>query len=241
MKSALIMGSSGAIGTACAEELAAKGYSLYLHYNANRQKVLSLHESLQKRYPQQEFFVVSLDMRDASAVPDFCAQLFGVDAVVFAQGSSWYGFVSEMPPARIDELFLEHVTTPIKIIQVLESKLAQSKRGRVIFIGSIYGELGSSMESVYSSVKAAQVGFVKSYALEVATLGITVNLIAPGAVNTPMLDQFTEEEKIELNNNLPLLRPAEPAEIAFFVGTCADERASYLTGSVIHVDGAWHV
>ena len=240
MKSALIMGASGAIGAACAEELAAKGYSLYLHYFTNLKKVQSLGESLQKKFPQQDFFVVSLDMHDAQAIPAFCQQLFGVDAVVFAQGSSWYGFVSEMPAARLTELFAEHIMTPIALLQALENKLAQSKSGRVIFIGSIYGQVGSSMESVYASVKGAQLGFVKSYAREVATLGITVNLVAPGAVNTPMLAQFTTEEMNDLNNELPLLRPAQPAEIAYFVGVCADERATYLTGSVINVDGAWH-
>lgn len=239
-RNALIMGASGDIGSACAYELAAAGFSLYLHYFKNQERISQLQRDLTERYPNQDFFMVSLDMKNPDAVPQFCQQLFALDTIVFAQGGSWYGLVSQMPQASMAELWQVHLETPVLLLQHLEKKLARASLGRVIFIGSLYGEVGSGLEAYYAAVKSAQVGFVKSYAQEVATLGITANVVAPGAVQTHLLNQFSSEELGALQKELPLLRLARPEEIAYFVGVCAAEKASYLTGSVLNVNGGWH-
>src|SRR5699024_3825540 len=96
----------------------------------------------------------------------------------------------------------------------LERKLRQSGHGRVVFIGSVYGLSGSAMETVYSGVKGAQQSFAKAYAKEVATLGITVNCVAPGAVATAMNEDFTDSEMTTLTEEIPLARLATTNEIA---------------------------
>lgn len=241
MRHALVFGASGDIGGAICHELAQQGFSLYLHYYKNQQEAQNLQKSLQIRYPKQDFFVVSLDMTQGTPanLEKFCQEIFALDTLVFAQGNSWYGLTEEMPFEEIRQLWQIHLETPILLLQKLAPKLRQEAFGRIIFIGSIYGEVGSGLEAVYSSVKAAQEGFVKSYAKEVATENITVNLLAPGPVATKLLGDFTAEELQEVKEATPLLRLAEPSEIAYFVGVCAAEKASYLTGSILKVNAGW--
>lgn len=241
MRHGLVLGASGDIGKAICQELAQRGFSLYLHYHKNQQEVENLQKSLQIRYPKQEFFMVSLDMTKSTPenMKKFCQEIFSLDTIVFAQGSSWYGLTEDMPFTEIRKLWQIHVETPILLLQKLAVKLRQHPFSRVIFIGSIYGEVGSGLEAVYSSVKAAQEGFVKSYAKEVATENITVNLVAPGPVATKLLGDFTEEELQQVKEATPLLRLADPSEIAYFVGVCAEKKASYLTGSILKVNAGW--
>lgn len=241
MRHALVMGATGSIGAAICEELAQKGFSLYLHYGENKEKAKNLQKSLEIRYPKQDFFVVSLKMDKLleNDLEIFVKNLFSLDTIVFAQGRSWYGLLKEMPEEKMNELWNVHVKTPVLLIQKLQDKLVQNPFSRIIFVGSIYGKSGSAMEVFYSTLKGALESFVKSYAKEVATLGLTVNLIAPGAIKTGLLKDFTQDELENLTLEIPLLRLGKPEEIAYFVGVCASEKASYLTGSIQYVTGGW--
>lgn len=183
--------------------------------------------------------MVSYDMSDDKKLPAFFAQILPVEAVVFAAGFTKYGLLSEHTPADIDRLWKVHVYTPLRILQHLERELHRFHAGRIVFVGSVYGLTGSSMETVYSAVKGAQQGFVKAYAKEVATLGITVNLVAPGAVQTRMNADWTEEELTELKDEIPLRRLARPEEIASAAAFLLSEEAGYITGAVLPVTGGW--
>ena len=213
MPYALVMGASGDIGQAVCEKLAGQGWSLYCHYNQQKEKVLNFVSDLQKRYPQQDFFMVSLDMLKETEVPSFLEQM--------------------------DALWQVHLKTPLLLLQSLQEKLAKNGNGRVVFIGSVYGHRGSSMETVYSAVKGAQEAFVKAYAKEVATLGITVNVVAPGAVQTKMNDNWEPQELTELISEIPLGRLADPKEIAAACNYLFSKEASYTTGIVLPVTGGW--
>jgi 3-oxoacyl-[acyl-carrier protein] reductase len=191
-------------------------------------------------YPQQDFFMVSLNMLDESEINVFLNQLFQVDVLVFASGFSYYKLFSSMTALEIEALWQIHLKTPLLLIQKLEEKLSLSEYGRIIFIGSVYGRMGSSMESVYSMVKGGQEAFAKSYAKEVASLGITVNVIAPGAVDTAMNSEWTEDEMSELLTEIPVGRMAYATEIAACVKYLVSPQASYTTGSTITIDGGWY-
>ena len=238
--SALIIGASGDTGATIAERLAADGWSLYLHYNQNQERICKLQQQLSQQYARQDFFALQLDLTmGTGAVDQLKSQLFQVDAVIFAAGMTTYGLLPEVSAEQIDALWQVHVKTPMLILQALQSKLAQSDLGRIVFIGSIYGGRGSAMEVPYSTVKGAQSAFANAYAQEVGSLGITVNVIAPGAVATKMNQQFTADEQAAIAAEIPTGRFATPTQIAYWVQTLLAPEANYLTGQTIYVDGGW--
>ncbi|MDF0479740.1 SDR family oxidoreductase [Vagococcus sp. PNs007] len=239
MPYALVLGASGDIGEACVMRLAAEGWSIYCHFNKNQKKSSDLVKKLTEKYPKQDFFMIQLDMSEKKVSATFFEQLFQVDAVIFASGDTVYKLLTDTTVDEMDALWNCMVKSPIQICQNLQSKLAKTKKGRIIFIGSVYGLVGSAMEVVYSTVKGAQQSFVKAYAQEVASLGITVNLVAPGAVATKMNEAWTTEELEDLRIEIPVGRLAEPEEVAGAVNYLASDSASYLTGIVLPVTGGW--
>lgn len=239
MKFAVVMGASGDIGRAIAMELAQDGWSLYLHYNRGKQNVTALLTLLQEQFPAQDFMGLYMDMKKEESVPDVIQNLFQVDAVVFASGFSEYHLLTDVSVDEMHELLSVHLTTPIQLLQHLQTKLAKSEYGRIVFISSVYGDAGSAMEVMYSTVKGAQSAFVRAYSQEVASMGITVNAIAPGAVDTKMVQHFSSEELKSLTEEIPLQRLGIPEDISFWVNQLLDKRSGYLTGQTITVSGGW--
>jgi len=236
---ALIMGSSGDIGASSAKKLAQKGWSLYLHYNRNRERIEKLRTELVEKYPKQDFIPIKFDMEHDS-VDDLTKQIFGLDAVVFAQGNTYYKLLVDISEEEIDSLWNIHVKLPILILKQLQDKLAKTHHGRIIFIGSIYGKVGSAMEVVYSTVKGAMSSFADAYAKEVASLGMSVNVVAPGAVNTKMNTQeFSSEDLESVRDEIQADRLANPDEIADFVAYLVNIESNYLTGQTIYFAGGW--
>ncbi|WP_338216430.1 elongation factor P 5-aminopentanone reductase [Companilactobacillus muriivasis] len=236
---ALVMGSSGDIGTSTAKNLAAKGWSLYLHYNRNYERIDKLRTELVEKYPKQDFIPIKFDM-EHDKVDDLTKQIFGLDAVVFAQGNTYYKLLVDISEEEIDSLWNIHVKLPILILKQLQDKLAKTHHGRVVFIGSIYGKVGSAMEVVYSTVKGAMSSFADAYAKEVASLGLSVNVVAPGAVNTKMNTQeFSSEDLESVKDEIPADRLANPDEIADLVSYLVNIKSNYLTGQTIYFAGGW--
>lgn len=239
MKFALIMGASGDIGKGIAQELAEKGWSLYLHYHSNIESVTDQLGDYQGRYPTQDFYAVSLDMTREADIPFFLKSVYQVDVIIFASGFTTYQLLTEESSMDMERMWAVHVKTPIILIQQLQDKLARSRHGRIIFISSIYGETGSAMEVFYSTTKGAQLAFVRAYSKEVASLGITVNAISPGAIDTKMNQEFTSAEVKELESEIPLGRLGKVSEISFWVIQLVDKRSGYMTGQSMVISGGW--
>ncbi|MCP8866881.1 elongation factor P 5-aminopentanone reductase [Latilactobacillus curvatus] len=238
-KSALIIGASGDIGMTVATEMAADGWSLYLHYHQNQTRVTTLQKQLLQDYPKQDFFALQADLTQEDAVGKLTGQLFQVDAVIYTAGATTYGLLPEVSATVLDHLWQVHVKAPMLLMQQLQAKLAQSPLGRVVLIGSIYGGRGSAMEVPYSTVKGAQSAFVNAYAQEVASLGITINVVAPGAVDTKMNNQFTTAERAAVVAEIPAGAFATSAQIAYWVLSLMAPAADYMTGQTLYVNGGW--
>lgn len=242
MKRAIIFGATGGIGQAIAKELAAEGWSLYLHCFSHRQKALDMAESLINKYPQQDFMTLKLDFNSSNEIlKKVVKSLLPVNGVIFAHGITDFNFLGNQDLDTIDQILKVNLTTPLKIVSLLEPMLLKAEHGRIIFLGSVYGKQASAMETVYSTTKGGLSSFVQGYGREVASSRLTVNAIAPGAVATQMNAIFSKETLEEVKNEIPAGRLAEPKDISFWVKNLLAPQADYLTGQTIYVDGGWLV
>ncbi|WP_373896069.1 elongation factor P 5-aminopentanone reductase [Virgibacillus sp. CBA3643] len=233
----LIVGASGDIGVSIAERLANDGYQLLLHYNKNREMIDELSEKLDK---ECLLTVIQADLKNGIMVKEFLNKLvFPVDYIIFAGGAAHFGLFQDITEQIMDDMLTLHVKAPWMITHNLLPAMIQRKSGKIIFITSLWGDVGASNEVVYSSVKGAQNSFVKALAKEVAPSGISVNAISPGYIETKMNNHLTEEEEAALIAEIPVNRAGLPSEIAHTVSFLLDKQSNYIQGEIINVNGAW--
>jgi 3-oxoacyl-[acyl-carrier protein] reductase len=238
-KYALITGASGGIGQAVAYALAVKGYHLYLHYNQNEQAINGLMDKLQSF--GGEYIPIHADLAATEGYKQVCSQIFSLDAIIHCGGNSHYGLLVDLRQEEAEMLLNVHVLSPLMMTKELLPKLLSKGVGNIIVITSIWGQTGASCEVAYSTVKGAQIAFVKSLSKEVALNGIRVNGIAPGAVKTPMMEGFTKEDIGVIEDDIPMGRLGTPEEIAKGVSFLLSEESSYITGQILAINGGWYI
>lgn len=235
-KFALIIGATGSIGQATAEDLAAKGYSLYLHYHQSQERANALLTKLTEEYPSQWFYTKRFDL--SSVTFEELSFIFELDAIVFAQGRTVYKEIESTSQQEIQDLFNQYVYGPIHILQLLKPKLTG---GSVVFLGSVFGEIGASWEAAYSSAKSAQSGFMKSLAKEWAGIPIRVNMVSAGFIQSRIHEHLTSEDMKLTIEEIPLKRMGTASEVAYAIGFLVSEESKYITGQTIAVNGGWHL
>ena len=240
MKRAIVFGATGGIGQAICRDLAEDGWSLYLHYNSKKEAAEELGQKLFTKYPDQDFMPIKLDFEvDDAQLSEFVQNLLPVNAAVFAQGVTNYGFLGDEDLDNITRLIKINLTVPIKLTKLLEPRLMKQGFSRIVYLGSVYGGYGSALESVYSATKGGLSRFAQAYAREVASNNLTVNVIAPGAVKTNMNSIFSEDTIEEVQEEIPVGRWADGKDISYWIKVLLNERSSYLTGQTIYVTGGW--
>lgn len=237
-KYALITGSSGGIGKQTAIALAEQGWSIYLHYHSNEKAARELLEQLNDY--EGEYIPVKADLTATNGAEKLLSQLFHVDALIYTSGKPLYGLFQDISEQEMDDMWNLHVKSPMKIMQGLLPKLLNSPIGSSVIVSSIWGQTGAACEVLYSAVKGAQLSFVKSLSKELARNGIRINAVAPGAVNTDMLNSFSAEELADVAEEIPMGRFAEPSEIAQAIEFLLSSKSSYITGQVLSVNGGWY-
>ncbi len=236
---ALVTGSSRGIGAGIAKALGAAGAAVAVNYRENREKALEVCRAITEAGGTAEIF--GADVEQPQEITDLFAQveekLGPVDILV-----NNAGIHQHLP---IEELSYEDW---LRVVQVnLNAAFVTCKRaipgmkergwGRIINISSINAFGGTSVECHYGSTKAGLVGLTKALALETAAHGVTVNAIAPGAIDTDMLDAGRPGRREKLTANIPVGRIGLPEDIAHAAVFLASPRASFVTGQVIHVNG----
>lgn len=240
MKRAIVFGATGGIGQAICRDLAEDGWSLYLHYNSKKEAAEELGQKLFTKYPDQDFMPIKLGFEvDDAQLSEFVQNLLPVNAAVFAQGVTNYGFLGDEDLDNITRLIKINLTVPIKLTKLLEPQLMKQGFSRIVYLGSVYGGYGSALESVYSATKGGLSRFAQAYAREVASNNLTVNVIAPGAVKTNMNSIFSEDTIEEVQEEIPVGRWADGKDISYWIKVLLNERSSYLTGQTIYVTGGW--
>lgn len=239
VKKILITGASGGIGSQIALSLSADGVHLILQGRDDKSLAKIREES------EKKGAIVDLWVKDFRGIhqADITHQplLDRVDIFIHSSGHSLYKLVTETEEEEWDALFDVHMKSAYLISRHLIPYMVRQKWGRIILISSIWGEWGASMEVLYSTVKGALNLFAKALAKELAPSGITVNAIAPGAVDTPMMrNDFGEEEIRTLEERIPAGRLGRAEEIAGLARFLISEESAYLTGQVIHMNGGWY-
>lgn len=237
MKFALITGASGGIGRSTALILAKKGWNLYLHYHTDQNSIDDL--MLEVREIGVEAIPIQADLAHPGQVKKVVDSIFRIDGIVYSSGVAGWGLFQDQTEQEMDRMINIHVKSPMILIQGLLPKLMEYK-GNIVIVSSIWGQIGGACEVVYSTVKGAQLSFVKSLAKETALNGVRVNAVAPGAVATNMMKSFTDEETKQVIEDIPMGRLAISEEVASSIYFLLSEDSSYITGQTLAVNGGWH-
>jgi len=233
---AVLLGASGEIGESIALQLAESGWCLYLHWNTNPAEVLA--QQLAERYPLQEFIPVKADFSEETGAQQLAEQVYDASCIIVASGHSLMKMLIDTTEQDMETLWRVHVKNPISAIRSISPFFHRHSKSYVIFISSIWGETGASMETVYSAAKGAQLAFAKAYAKEMAPSGTRVNAIAPGFIMTKMNASLSAEELEEIKEEIPL-GLGTSQDIADAVDFLVGGRADYITGQTLRVNGGW--
>lgn len=240
-KYALVLGATGDIGQAICHQLAASGWSIYLHYHQQEETAIKLQATLQVQYPTSEFICLQADFQQDDAAAELAKSVTQIQAIVVANGQSMMKLLTETTPTDMDALWKVHVQNPARLVSLLSNRLRQQQVSYIVFIGSIWGNTGAAGEVMYSAVKGAQHAFVKAYAKEASYAGIRVNAIAPGWIETRMNDDIPEDEKVLIMEEIPLLTTGTPNQVADFVDFLLSGKADYMTGEILKLNGGWYI
>lgn len=236
-KNVLIIGASGDIGSAIASQLAKDGYQLLLHYHKNQ---TSLNTLMQEIEVEQILQVIQADLSREEGIHRLLESIhFHIDSIIFANGNSKLGLFQDLHETDMQDMMTLHLKAPMMITKKMLPSFIRKRAGKIIFITSIWGEVGASNEVLYSTLKGAQNSFVKSLGKEMADTGITVNAVSPGFIDTKMNTTFTLEEKQEIYSSIPLKRAGLPSEVAATVVHLLKAQTSYLNGQILQVNGGW--
>ena len=234
-KSALITGASGGIGSAIAKAFHAQGAQVILH-GTRAEKLESLKTELGKG---AHVLTANLSDREAvSAMVASATEMAGsVDILVNNAGITHDNLFIRMKDEDWDDVLEVNMTASMILCRSAMRAMMKARWGRIISISSIVGITGNPGQTNYAASKAGMIGFSKSLAAEVASRSITVNVIAPGFIETPMTDALSDEQKEKLLVNVPVGRLGQGDEIAAAALYLASQEAGYVTGSTLHVNG----
>lgn len=240
-KVALITGSSRGIGRAVAYRLAHDGYAVCVNYRERRDKAEELVKLL--REEGCEVIAVQADVAERAAVNAMVKkteETFGpVTLLVNNAGVAGQAQFQDVTDELWNRYFSVNLNGARNTIQAVLPHMLHEKSGCIINISSIWGQHGASCEVTYSCTKHALIGLTRSLAMELAPSGIRVNCVAPGVINTDMVKVLGEEVLKDLSEQTPLGRLGTPEDVAHAVAYLASDKASFITGQVLAVDGAF--
>lgn len=238
MKTVLVTGASRGIGRQIAITLAEKGYTVIGTYN-NTDKGLDIISKL------HDIIYIKCnvsDYRDVSALFAHVKDSFkSLGAVVNCAGVSWVGLLQDMTEEDIASLVSVNLNGTIYVCQQAAEIMVRQHCGNIVNISSIWGNNGASCEAVYSATKGGINAFTKALAKELAPSNIRVNAVCPGVIKTDMLNCFSKEDLKNLADETPLGRLGTVQDIANMVSFLVSDKASFVTGQVITVDGGFSV
>jgi 3-oxoacyl-[acyl-carrier protein] reductase len=236
---ALVTGGSRGIGKAVALELAARGAAVIVNYNKSPEAAEEVVKQIQAAGGKAAAFQADVsDTKQAEALVKFAVETFGdLGILVNNAGITRDQLIMMMPESDWDAVIDTNLKSTFNCSKAAVRHMLRKRYGRIVSIASVAGQMGNPGQTNYSASKAGQIGFTKALAREVAARSITVNAVAPGFVDTEILDAMTPETLEAALKLVPLARKGQPEEIAYAVAFLASDQAAYITGQVLGVDG----
>ena len=238
MSVAFVTGGSRGIGAETVKLLSQSGWSVafcYFSDDAAAQEVAQKSGAL----------AIKADVADSDALDKAVKQaqskLGDIDLLVNNAAISFAGLFTDIAGEDWQRMLNVNVNGAFNATKSVLPQMINNKRGKIINISSVWGQVGASCEVHYSTTKAALIGFTKALAKEVGPSGITVNCIAPGVIATDMNKRLTKEDLTALADETPLCRIGTPEDVAKAVHYLASEGADFITGQVLGVDGGFGV
>jgi len=242
-KVALVTGGSRGIGRACCEALAEHGATVVVNYVKGEDAAREVAVAITKNGGKAE--IAGFDVADTSAceraLEEITKRHGRLDILVANAGISIDGLLLRLKEEDIDRLFQVNVKGALACARGAVKTMMRAKTGRIIFMSSVVGEMGNVGQTAYAASKAAIIGAAKSIGREYASRNITVNVIAPGFIDTDMTSKMTDAMKEQLVKIVPLGRTGTAREIAGACVYLASDEAAYVTGQVLRVNGGMYV
>lgn len=238
---ALVTGGARGIGRAICRELAAAGAAVLVGYRD--QAVAAAGVAAEIAAAGGRALAWPVEVADPAAVAAFVraatVHLGGVDVVVNNAGVGLARLLVDTEPDQWDRVVAVNLCGPRHLVRCALPALMQQEWGRIVSISSIWGQTGAAAEVAYSAAKAGLIGLTQDLARAVGRHGITVNAVAPGAIETDMLGDLSAAERQELVDAIPAGRLGRPVDVAAAVRFLASPAAGYITGQVISPNGGW--
>ncbi|AFH64170.1 elongation factor P 5-aminopentanone reductase [Paenibacillus caseinilyticus] len=237
----LVTGGSRGIGAAIAGRFASVGMNVVIHYLQSHEAANETARSCMKSGAR--VLTVTADLRSKDGIERMQDKLaqhdMYPDILVNNAGVTHYGLLSDVTEEQWDEIMGINLKGTFLMTRQFMPRMISQKYGRIINVSSIWGISGASCEVAYSTAKGGINAFTKALAKELAPSGVTVNAVAPGAVDTLMMSGFDEQEKAAMENDIPVGRFGKPDEIASLVYFLALPESGYITGQIISPNGGW--
>jgi 3-oxoacyl-[acyl-carrier protein] reductase len=242
-KVALVTGGSRGIGRACCEALAEQGATVLVNYVKGEAAAREVADAITAKGGKAE--IAGFDVADTKATEAAMEELIKrhgkLDILIANAGIAIDALLLRLKDEDLTRLFDVNVRGSLTCARVATKAMMRAKTGRVIFLSSVVGEMGNVGQTAYAATKAALIGAAKSIAREFASRNVTVNVVAPGFVDTEMTQGMNDQMKEQMLKAIPLGRTGRAPEIAAACAYLASDEAAYVTGQVLRVNGGMYV
>ncbi|HEH8268926.1 TPA: 3-oxoacyl-[acyl-carrier-protein] reductase [Staphylococcus aureus] len=242
-KSALVTGASRGIGRSIALQLADEGYNVAVNYAGSKEKAEAVVEEIKAK--GVDSFAIQANVADADEVKamikEVVSQFGSLDVLVNNAGITRDNLLMRMKEQEWDDVIDTNLKGVFNCIQKATPQMLRQRSGAIINLSSVVGAVGNPGQANYVATKAGVIGLTKSAARELASRGITVNAVAPGFIVSDMTDALSDELKEQMLTQIPLARFGQDTDIANTVAFLASDKAKYITGQTIHVNGGMYM
>lgn len=239
MKTILITGASGGIGSEIAKKFAKSNNTIILVYNKNK-KIL---QNMKQSFNNCKLEIFQCDLTDTEQIDSMVAKIIKnhskIDCLINCAGISKLQQIQDTTEKDFHEIFNTNVKSTVMLTAAVSKHMIAEQYGKIVNISSMWGVVGASMESLYSASKGAINNLTRSLAKELGPSNINVNAVCPGLIDTKMNKNIAAETVLDLVENTPISRIGKPVDIANIVEFLCSDKADFITGQVITVDGGF--